>query len=158
MGKSEDVAQETGQDGRYVFQVLAGEHQGIRRVYKKGEIFRSNYELDVLFGKEKFQRLPDSGVTSDVEPERKRRSDVADRVIKEMLPFTFDEASNVTHLFPEAAEHGLAVYKDSLNGYAIAEADAKVKENLAGGVLGSKKAVNAWLKDFTAGYNEAMSD
>ena len=158
MGKQDEITKESGQEGRYVFQVLAGEHQGIRRVYKKGEIFRSNYELDVLFGKEKFQRLPDSGVSSDVEPERKRRSDIAERVIKEMLPFTFDEASNVTHLFPVAAEHGLAVYKDSLNGYAIAEAEAKVKENLAGGVLGSRKAVNEWLKDFTAGVDEAMSD
>ena len=140
----------------YTFQVLAGEHQGNLRKYVKGDTFRSQFPLDTMFAG-KFQRLPNAPLPVDEAPvEKKMPNAPADEIhphipngqIQEMMPFSFTEAADVTHLFPAAKEAGLAVYKDALGGYAVAEADAKVKTNLAGQILGSKKKVNLFLADF----------
>jgi hypothetical protein len=139
----------------YTFQVIAGEHQGNKRKYVKGEIFQSVNELDKLF-EGKFQRIPntpapieDSTPIDPVPPAlQERRPTVPNGTPKEPLPFSFVESANVSHLFPEASTAGLEVFKDSLGGYAIAETGVQVKQNLAGQILSSKQKVRDFLADF----------
>ncbi len=141
----------------YTFQVLAGEHQGNLRKYVKGDTFRSQYPLDTMFTG-KFQRLPNAPLPVDEAPVEKTRPRTAaaddiyphipNNQLKDMMPFSFTEAADVTHLFPTAKVVGLSVYKDALGGYAVAEAEAKVKTNLADQILGSKKKVSEFLADF----------
>lgn len=140
----------------YTFQVIAGEHQGNKRKYVKGEIFQSVNELDILFAG-KFQRIPntpapieDVAPTDAVPPAlQERKLTVPNGTPKEPLPFSFVESANVSHLFPEATTAGLEVFKDSLGGYAVAETGVQVKQNLAGQVLSSKQKVKDFLADFT---------
>lgn len=146
----------------FTFQVMAGEHQGTRQKYVKGDIFQSIYELDKMFVG-KFQRIPNSQapvedaqrvVVSNEEQAnvpaalRTRKIHKPTGIVKEPLPFSFAEAVDVTHLFTEAHDTGLSVYKDALGSYAIAEASAVEKKNLAGQVLGSRAQVRVFLKDF----------
>ena len=126
----------------YTFQVLAGEHQGNRQKYVKGDIFRSQYELDKMFV-EKFQRLPNSPAMND-----DTNAQQSKRVKKEQPPFNFTDATNVSHMFPSVKTAGLSIFKDSTGGYAVAVADAKVPMNIAGEIFDTKAKVAAYLKDF----------
>ena len=137
---------ETGEE-LYTFQVLEGEHCGNRRIYKKGDCFESNYPLDTMFIN-KFQRIPNKPLPADDRPRVQGRTRSAAEATREMMSFTFDEASNVTHMFPVAAKADLEVYKDSLGGYAVVEKGAMVKVNLADQILGSKKKVTEFLSAY----------
>lgn len=138
----------------YTFQLVAGSHQGNKKRYKKGDFIQSHHPLDEMFVG-KFQRMPNTPAVIDDGPDTDR-SAVRDELrpvspadqIRDVLPFSFTEATNVTHMFPDAKVAGLVVYKDSLGGYAVAEKDAKVLTNIAGQILGSKKKVADFLTDF----------
>ena len=138
----------------YTFQLIAGSHQGNKKRYKKGDVVQTHQPLDEMFVG-KFQRLPNAPAIIDDGPDRihavtdddARPISPADK-IRDVVPFSFTEATNVTHLFADAKAAGLSVYKDSLGGYAVAEKDAKVLTNIAGVILGSKKKVAEFLANF----------
>lgn len=138
----------------YTFRLIAGCHQGNKKRYKKGEYIRSHHPLDEMF-QGKFQRMPNVPAVIDDGPDslqggmsgNARPASSPDK-IRDVVPFSFSESSNVSHLFPETKATGLVVYKDSLGGYAVAEKDSKVMTNIAGEVLGSKKKVTEFLADF----------
>jgi hypothetical protein len=142
----------------YTFRVAAkaGEHIGNKRNYKSGYTFQSRYPLDELFVG-KFDRVPDEPVVVDDEDGPPKRLIPAKEEVTApygdikqpaLAEFVFEEASDITRLFPKAKELKLAVYKNTTGGYAVAEPEAKVKVNLADGVLGSKKQVNEFLESF----------
>ena len=153
------ATKDTPKKGKYVFQVIAGEHQGNKRTYVKGDIFRSDHRLDEMF-QGKFTLMPDVNIADDESDsedqlrsgkgETKTMRDEAPSAPEDrLLEFMFESASNVTHLFPNAVKVGLAVYKDTLNGYGVAHTDEKNPTNLAGHVLGSKKAVNEFIAEYS---------
>lgn len=131
----------------YTFTVLSGEHQGNKRVYKQGQMFRSQYPLDELFPG-KFQRMPNSPAPLDDSDQAAEKGSQAKRVAAPEAPFDFEDATDVTHMFAVAQTAGLTVYKNSVGGFGVAEAGAKKLENLAGQTLKSKKQVNQFLADF----------
>lgn len=140
----------------YTFRVIGGEHIGNKRNYKNGYTFQSRYPLDEIFVG-KFDRVPDEPVVVDDEegppkhliPQKEGVTSPYGEIRKPMREFNFDEAADVTRLFPKAKEANLSVYKDELGGYAVAEAEAKVKVNLAESIMSSKKQVNAFITAFT---------
>lgn len=137
----------------YTFKVIAGEHQGKTRSYKAGEYFQSRYPLDEMFSG-KFLRINTAPAPIDeVTP-----PGVAVMPMEGASPappkepeFNVQDAVNVTKQFPDAKKAELSVYNDPENGgYIIAEAGVESRENLAGQVLRTKKAVNKFLKDFVS--------
>lgn len=158
------MAKDTPKKGKYVFQVIAGEHQGNKRTYVKGDIFRSDHRLDEMF-QGKFTLMPDVNIADDETDgddtlragkgeTKTMREEAPSTPDDRLLEFMFESASNVTHLFPAATKIGLAVFKDTLNGYGVAHADDKNPTNLAGQVLGSKKAVNEFLAEYARTMND----
>ena len=127
----------------YTFRVMGGEHIGNKRVYKKGYTFKSRFPLDEMFVG-KFYRVSDTPVLVD-DDEGVPAHLIPQKKAEQQLPFAFDEAADVTHLFPKAKEAGFAVYKNTTGGYAVVEPEAKVKVNLADEILGSKKKVNEFI-------------
>ena len=140
----------------YTFRVTGGEHIGNKRNYKDGYTFQSRYALDEIFVG-KFVRIPDEPVVVDDEDGPPKhlippKGDVTSPYGEIRAPkreFNFDEAADVTRLFPKAKEAELSVYKDELGVYAVSEADAKVKVNLAESIMSSKKQVNEFIAAFT---------
>jgi hypothetical protein len=125
-------------DKMYTFTVADGEHQGVKKIYKRGESFQSQYPLDKMFiGK--FVRGAEV-ITVDV---KNRTSDTR-------LTFVFADAEDVTDQFPLASEHELRVFKDSVGGYAVASAQEDINDlmNLAPTVMGSKSQVKKWLTSY----------
>jgi hypothetical protein len=65
--------------------LIAGSHSqkdtdGVERIYDQGDIFDSTKELDRIFGRDKFDRVPDyvpatKGPTGSAEPKAKSKSD-----------------------------------------------------------------------------------
>jgi len=157
----------TTKDGRplYKFRVIEGEHQGKHRKYSKGESFLCPDELDLMFHG-KFQREPlDIGnipIDGEDGPDKNKVPPGLEEHVhktpsgtpKDMMPFDFASAANVSRNFPLAKDAKVDVYKDSLGAYAVAEANALVKTNLAGGPLGSKKAVNQFLAEISPPESE----
>jgi len=131
----------------YTFRVIGGEHLGSKRTYKKGYTFQSRYPLDEMFVG-KFDRVPDTPVILDDDTPDKRY--IPQKKAEVQLPFDFDEAADVTHMFPAAKDADLAVYKNALGGYAVIDANAKIKVNLADEVLGSKKSVNSFISSLAS--------
>ncbi|MDR2116770.1 MAG: hypothetical protein LBP87_10375 [Planctomycetaceae bacterium] len=128
----------TVKDKTYTFTVLEGEHQGVKKTYKKGETFQSQYPLDQMFVG-KFLRGAEV-IAVDI----KKAPDT--RMI-----FVFADADDVTHLFPVAAEHELRVFVDAMGGFAVAAAQNEGDDdlmNLAPTVMGSKQQVNKWLAEY----------
>lgn len=152
----------------YTFQLMSGEHQGKKRGYVKGDLIRITERLDLKFPN-KFQLMPhtsahledlddeisakhiaivQNNAVSPPETPPGLRDDplpVPQGPVKDMMPFDFASAAVVTHLFPLAADCKCEVYKDSLDGYAVAESGTTLLTNLAGSILGSKKQVNQFL-------------
>jgi hypothetical protein len=123
----------------FTFLVVEGEHQGRNRVYKKGEIFQSQYPLDTMFVN-KFQRVTD-----------KRAVDIPPKQVKPdtRMSFVFADAEDVSEQFPKAAEHNLSVFKDTLGGFAVTMLQEGVEPvNIAPVVFGSKKQVNQWISEY----------
>lgn len=132
---------------KFIFQVLEGEHQGQKRKYVKGDIFKSSHELDKLFVG-KFQRMPSAGILDDDEEPQRVKVAVPQAQDIDPTQFDFSASQNVTSKYPEAATIGLEIYKDTLGGYAVADKTAKVKKNLADTALTSKQ-VKAFLVEWT---------
>ena len=159
--------------GLYTVRVLAGEHQGRYRKYVAGDVFQTKHPLHEMFVG-KFELIPstpapvEEGPTASALPtsapqeqpsspamgpygEYKGNENVALKDPFGMpsppsaLPYDFASATDVTHLFKEAKDLGLSVYKDSSGGYAVAEAGVPVPVNLAPSVLSSKKKVSEYL-------------
>ena len=127
----------------YTFRVMGGEHIGNKRTYPKGYTFKSRFPLDEWFiGK--FQRVSETPVLVDDE-EGPAAHLIPKKKTEVEVEFNFEEAADVTHLFPKAKENEFVVYKNETGGYAVAEAGAKVLVNLAGEILGSKKKVNEFI-------------
>lgn len=130
-------------DKSYTFTVIDGEHQGVQRVYKKGDTFQSQYPLDRMFVG-KFQRGAET-VMVDV----KKAPDTK-------MSFVFADADDVTAQFPIAAENELRVFEDAMGGYAVTSAhgDGVDLMNLASTVMGSKQQVNKWLAAYAKRQNQ----
>ena len=137
-----------GPDGKFVFQLLAGEHQGKKRKYVKGDIFKSVEPLDELFSG-KFQRMPyrEKIMDEDVDDAPPRQTtalqerpvQIATGTNVDPMVFDFNGATEVTPRFSLARKVGLEVWKDTLGAYAICEAGVKVRQNIVGQPLASKQ-------------------
>ncbi len=167
------MSQSTVGGNLYTVRLLAGEHQGRYKRYKAGDCFQTRQPLHKMFVN-KFELVPSSpapvedgpGADSLYSPEfaQNARADAqrdqqrnapydpyglqspqAEQPRSPYVPYDFASATNVTHMFKDAKALGLAVYKDSSGGYAVAEADVPVPANLAPSVLSSKKKVNEFL-------------
>lgn len=143
----------------FTFQVLAGEHIGNKRSYKKGECFQSQYPLDEMFVG-KFQRMPSQPLPPDDLPEQTlaRGQVVQNSQPNQNMAFSFAAATNVTNVFPLAKKVKFEVFKDEMGGFAVTEATAQIKTNLADQVLTSKKEVNAFISRFLPAEGENNGD
>lgn len=158
--------------GLYTVRVLAGEHQGRYRKYVAGDVFQTKHPLHEMFVG-KFELIPsapapvEEGPASSPLPTSLPQAKTPSPAMgpygeykgdntgikdpfgmpspQSALPYDFASATDVTHLFKEAKELGLTVYKDSSGGYAVAEAGVPVPVNLAPSVLSSKKKVSEYL-------------
>jgi len=124
----------------YTFTVVEGEHQGVKKVYKKGDSFTSQYPLDKMFiGK--FLRVSDTVPHDDT---------IRSKQVDTRLTFVFEDAAEVTEQYPLASDNDLRVFKDATGGFAITTAysDGAEPLNIAPQILGSKAQVNSFLKAY----------